>query len=311
MVSELLNANPFSLEAMKNSDYVATAYASNLEPPDSDKNFLKASDLPDSDFYGRDAPSGLRILSTIKRAFPLPERLTRFSDPLKFPADADGMRVESFGLRSGKGSLVVLPQSIELRDYVSDDDFIVSLFSVTKPGTEIVLAKVVPERTLRKTWDIVNDRLNTSREQNRQLGENIAQYHRSPCSGDSPKGPTYWDMRWRQTDELQIPVLSIGIVAAIPELIGTALPTTQQPDRAIVDVRIAVRLSIDDCGSESIPEPQPPPVNDCGGDLDSPKVNPRRMIYDKPFLLAIREWNAESPYFLGWIANAELMQAAR
>jgi hypothetical protein len=34
---------------------------------------------------------------------------------------------------------------------------------------------------------------------------------------------------------------------------------------------------------------------------------PRRFLFDRPFLLALQEPDSEAPYFLLWIANAELL----
>jgi hypothetical protein len=42
-------------------------------------------------------------------------------------------------------------------------------------------------------------------------------------------------------------------------------------------------------------------------DQDRPPERPRQFIFDRPFLLALQQRNAEFPYFVLWIANAELL----
>jgi hypothetical protein len=48
------------------------------------------------------------------------------------------------------------------------------------------------------------------------------------------------------------------------------------------------------------------------GEFDGPEPvdphAPRSMVFDKPFLVAIREKDAEVPFLLAWIGNADLME---
>ncbi|WP_010583166.1 hypothetical protein, partial [Schlesneria paludicola] len=72
---------------------------------------------------------------------------------------------ESFGWRIDEtkkkeiAHLQQLPQSVDVHDFVSEDDFVLCIYSMAKPGNEIILAKTSPSATLKATWDIVAARL--------------------------------------------------------------------------------------------------------------------------------------------------------
>ena len=40
---------------------------------------------------------------------------------------------------------------------------------------------------------------------------------------------------------------------------------------------------------------------------DRPPDRPRQFVFDRPFLLALRQPKAEEPYFVTWIGNLELL----
>jgi hypothetical protein len=53
------------------------------------------------------------------------------------------------------------------------------------------------------------------------------------------------------------------------------------------------------------------PAANSRGDRIREPPKPRRFLLDKPFLRYLKEKNADEPYFVIWIANAELMESIR
>src|SRR5262249_32175744 len=134
--------------------------------------------------------TGIRVLAYLQKTLPFPDVMQRFSEPLQFPEGTAGKSVDSFGHRAFKGELDHLPvlaQTVTIRDYQSDDDFVISLTSTSSRGDEIILAKIAPQTTLQATWDATAERLLIPRTPDRE--PNL-----------------------RGMDHLQIPILSIGVV---------------------------------------------------------------------------------------------------
>jgi hypothetical protein len=65
-----------------------------------------------------------------------------------------------------------------------------------------------------------------------------------------------------------------------------------------------VRFRLDKAGARL--ESEGVLVSDNG---DSDPEPGRNFVFDKPFLIYLREQGAEQPYFALWVENAELMQA--
>jgi hypothetical protein len=44
---------------------------------------------------------------------------------------------------------------------------------------------------------------------------------------------------------------------------------------------------------------------------DRPPDRPRKFVFDRPFLMALRQPNAQVPYFVLWVGNTELLIPAQ
>jgi hypothetical protein len=223
---------------------------------------------------------GLQVLAYLQKRMPFSEVLQRFEQPLKF----EGSEVRTFRnepILKGDYS-PIFEQTVQVESYMSDEQFVLSLTTDTPQRDEIYLARIEPRETLRKTWLQVvalMDELPTTKE------------------GASLKN----------IDRLQIPIVSFNLLSQMPELVNVRIPTDGKPDRYIHDVRQAIRFRMDERGAilESdthmvVGDDEPP------GHGRLPK--PRKLIFDRPFLIAVREQNAEQPYFLAWVGNAALIE---
>lgn len=292
-IAETLNAHPFPLDALSKDTYfvgasgLSAAQSGSLFDsfrnrfPTAPTEMLKP--IPEVVDFGH----AVRILAHLQKLMPFPDVMERISEPLRFPAEPNGKLIQSFGWQSapGEGALTpVLPQTVTVRDFVSGDDFILSLQTNSQQQDEILLAKVAPQDSLQATWDSVAGRLRTP------LANGV-------------------ETELRAVDQLQIPILSFGVLAKFPEL-SFNIPTKASPDRFIAEALQTIQFRLDEYGAELISDMQMVVADDVALFERQPE-KPRHFIFNQPFLIAIREYAGETPYFLAWIGNADLMEPAK
>jgi len=284
-----LDAHPFPLTSLAEDAYIAGV--SGLD--DSRELFSKVRQkFPDAPPPIRDPDlqgDGLRIWVHMQKSMPFPDVMQQFPEPLTFSAH-ELQPVQSFGWPSSTGeggAFPVLNQTVSIRDYVSDEDFIIVLQTDSAQSDEIILSKMTPGNTLQAKWGDVSARMR------------------------QPKGHKSLE-HLRGIDQLQIPILSFGLTGVLSELTSLKIPSKGYPDRFIAIAEQTLQFRLDEYGAELIADTQMMVgENGHGPSLDIKPLKPRRLVFNKPFLLALRERGAEVPYFLAWIGNADLMEPAK
>lgn len=290
-ISDALNAYPFPAQALDKQDYFAGA--SGLAPDQSRKLFEEFRErFPNAPVEMLNSPAGLtgvRILAYLQKSLPFPDVMERFPKPLPFLHGDQVTNVKSFGWPSSSREgtpAYVLINTVEVSDYTGTKDFIVLLKSDSRRQDEIILARIKPAATLRATWDAVAARL------------------KQPIANQVVR-------ELRGMDELQIPIISFGVTSPVSEVIGLSIPTATNPDRFIADARQTMRFRLDEYGAELIADTQMV-IGEFGeGEPPVDPLAPRQLIFDGPFLLALKEKSASEPYFLAWIGNTDLMEPAK
>lgn len=273
-----LNARRFPLAAL-----VANAYelrAEVLTPSDGAKllqtietQFFKhnpdQTELPNSG-------GGIRIKASLHKNLPFETRFDRLPEPIRFQSGESTTPVAAFGPTSK--SPPELFEQIIVRDYVSDDDFVVELITATQQRDCIILANVSPSATLEATWQAVNQR---RRGRTKQL---------------------------QGIDVMAIPVLRFHLTTQFNELIGRRLEWNGF-GFTLVEARQSIRFRLDERGADLLSVAELVAVSDFGGEGSyEPPPKPRHFVFDKPFLIALRESKADEPYFVAWIASPALME---
>ena len=87
-------------------------------------------------------------------------------------------------------------------------------------------------------------------------------------------------------------------------LIGRKLANPGWPGDFIANARQIVKFQLNESGAILESEVD---VTVNGFDDPKPMPEPRRFIFDKPFLVILQQRNAIQPYFAAWIANEELL----
>lgn len=279
-----LNARRFPLFALASDAYELRA---DFITPTDGSRLLKSieshffahnpdrTQLPEND-------AGVRLKASLHKNLPFETQFDRLPQPLRFRESDATVNVLAFGRT--KTSLPGLADQVIVRDHVSDDDFVLEIITSTKHADSVLLAKIQPEATLESTWQSVKQRVERS---SRHRGKHT---------------------QLSEVDELAVPLLRFHLGTTFTELVGRRIETSDV-GRTIVEARQSIRFRLDEKGAELISVAEGAVVSDNGHSVEEKPI-PRRFVLDKPFLLALRQTQADEPYFLAWITTTSLMERA-
>ena len=237
----------------------------------------------------------------LEKNLPFDTAFDVIDEPLRFAADTP---VQSFGIWDGdaaKDQVVVL-------DYTNPDDFIIKLQASPKvdkalaAGTpiqharitdEIILAKVSPAATLLETVDAVFARTGADNfKKARQAGDEEKIHLLMPFLDSTAK------------EKLQIPKIDFDLLQHFGELEGMHFSNPGFSSYIIGQAIQAVKFQLDETGAKLSAE------GFLEGHFGVSESDPRRFIFDKPFLLCLREKGAQHPYLVLWVDNSDLLVKA-
>ncbi len=220
---------------------------------------------------------GLVTYAYLQKRLPFLIDFDRLKQPLRFHA-ADGepdvacFGIEDFGSHAPREKS--LRSQVTVLDYVGPDDFVLQL----KPQQDaIVLAKVSRAATLAAALAAVQARIA------QPLGRDVQ---------------TKLDIEER----LVIPLLSLFVERKYTELIGRTLLNPGFTTQFIEDVTQLIRFQLDESGAILDAEAAVMTLNG-----DEPPPEPRRFVFDRPFLLYLQQRQAKQPYFVMWVENPEVL----
>ncbi|MBM7556158.1 hypothetical protein [Halanaerobacter jeridensis] len=193
-----------------------------------------------------------------------------FDRPLQFQKNKSKKNVKSFGIkRSLDQEEDNLKRQVDILDYKNNDNFILKL--KTNAGVdEIILAKIEPKENLLQTIDYVRQRI----KQNKNNTPNL-----------------------QKNEVLQIPTMKFNLEHSYFDLIGDVVlndgrvvtKAIQNVDFRLNETGATVRFKAKIKISKGIFR------------------NKRSFIFDKPFLMYVKEQGAKYPYLAAWIANTEFL----
>ena len=200
-----------------------------------------------------------------------PERFERITDPLDF----GGTPILCFGI-SGKTSVdpQVLRQ-VKVLDYQHNDDFVIELITRSE-ADQIIMAKVHPEATLAATIDAV-------------LARSV-----SGSSGSLT-----------ENDVLKVPMMNFRLERSFDELIDHPFDSRLLENEYVIFMaRQDVRFELNEAGVRLESQAT------IGAMVTSAPPEPKRLVFDKPFLFLMKLRSADRPYFAMWIDTPELLGKA-
>jgi|GEM_PF-686690 len=197
--------------------------------------------------------------------------------PLVFGDGDDRLAVAGFGTMnlSDDWRADQLRSQVTILDYVSDDDFVVSLRTANWRDV-IVLAKMPAEKNLGAAITAVRNRI------------------------ARPDPET--DGHLMATESLAIPKLTFSLERVYSELVPREIVGTSL---YISIAKQIIKFRIDETGA--VLESESVIVGDNGHTPRFP-AGQRKFIFNRPFLIYLIERDAEEPYFAAWIENPELME---
>jgi len=166
----------------------------------------------------------------------------------------------------------------QIVDYLSSDDFIVQL-RTKSPNDQLILAKITPQETLAKTIEFALHRIQKA----------------------SPYAPD-------EADILSVPMLNFDLRRDFNELVGLiCTPSAKAKIKGKLvfsQVKQLVRFQLNEKGailkSEAV-------IVAMAGAAPGPEPMPHYLIFDKPFLILLKQKNSQQPYFALWVGNASLL----
>jgi hypothetical protein len=215
--------------------------------------------------------------ASFEKQLPFANKLSDIDEGLVFKSK----KVKAFGQ---KGDNYLTAGVISILYYKNDNDFVIGLNPIDK-NHQIILIK--------------SDELNNKSfaKMNKILSQKI---ELGPKEFNNPK--LYWKYVFHDDDEVIIPKINFNIENDYPAIVGN--------DFYFKDKLLSINkcyqktaFVLDENGgkvvSEGVAEPE----------LDVEELpHPKKMKFDKPFLIVLKKKNAANPYLCAWIANTELMK---
>ncbi len=217
-------------------------------------------------------PHDILLYTILVKDIQFAEEFERMEQPILFN---QSIPVRAFGIKEFvlDESHIRAAEQVEIIYYNNDNDFIIRLHSRAE-SDEIFLAKIPPLKTLAATSSYVLTQVSINR----------------------PQG-------LKEKDTLQIPIIDLDIVDWFLDLEGRCLESRGMEDFCIAKAILGIKFRLF----------QDAPVYELMPSVGEEKkiTKPRKFIFDKPFLLLIRQQGASYPYLVLWVQNTELLTEAR
>jgi len=215
------------------------------------------------------------------------------STPFLFAAsDGQISRVSSFCSYAFGADNTMVREQVDILHYrdgdtVDSTEFAVDLCTHTKPY-QVILARV--------------PRCGTLGEIHRVVQERIAKFKEDPDYATLSK--------LRPIDKLVAPDVLYKLTHHFDELLGKDLANPKWPETYVFDAMQKIDFTLSRTGVILKSEARMATATR-GASLPRQLLKPRLLRFDKPFLICVKKREANAtPFFLMWVDNAELMQAA-
>ncbi len=185
-------------------------------------------------------------------------------------------KVESFNIANSTHDLRKLIDQIIVYYYKNDDEFIIGLTSRSK-NDELILAKIPPAKTLEKTNRFVLEKL------------------------DRGKKGTFREIDW-----FNAPVISFDFDYIYPEFNNKILKLKNDVfNKSPLKFKHKITYILNEEGAklESID------VSDAS--TDEQEETTRQFVFNRPFLVLMKQSFSRRPYFSMWIGNTELFSKVK
>ncbi len=277
---ELLNRRAFQKSDLADDCYLASA--GKVEDGIIERLRQELNErFPDADMEVPDAEDDTEIYAYayLEKTLPFRAAFDRLEEPLRFPKGENADPVAAFGTKSFTMNCrrdEILEEQVTVLSYTSDDEFVLRL-NTTSTDDEIILAKIPPKETLAETIADARQRIEQG-------------------------GVEEYKQTLQPEESLIIPVVSLDVHRKYTELIGRHLKNEGLTLLYVTEASQGIRFRLDETGAKLSSEAE----FGIGSDLEQP----RHFVFDKPFLLYLKEKDGNAPYFAIWIETAEVLEKA-
>ena len=222
----------------------------------------------------------IKARAEFSKSLPFEFKLQSYTNKLVF----DNQKVASFGVNgySSDDELKI----VEIIYYKNDHNFIIKLLPKNKKH-EIILFKT-------------EQNFNSMAEMNVQI-EKLTKIGNSEITNDKLN----WKYYIGEEDELIIPKFDFNIETNFASREGKNFSTKTQ-NFLIKKAWQRTAFILDESGAEIESEAEIY-ADSTSVDEELEKPKPKKMIFDKPFLILLKRTDAKNPYFGLWATNTELM----
>ena len=248
-----------------------------LNKSNSFKNVLKKDEYKISQEVDGDF---VNIKAEFNKSLPFELKLQSFKNKLTFK----GQKVSSFGVH-GNDSYEQL-KIVKIIYYKDDNNFIIKLLPKDKKH-EIILFKT-------------DEVFNSIAEMTLEI-EKLTEIGKAEVKNEKNSWKYYYDVE----DLVIIPKFSFNIQTNYKTIEGTSFAADGE-NYDIIKAWQRTAFILDESGAEIESEAEIEYVTEeIEEDYEKPK--PKKMIFDKPFLILLKRTDAKNPYFGLWTTNSELM----
>ncbi len=209
----------------------------------------------------------------LQKKLPFEGRFEAFDNPLLFDTGAEKLSVKSFGVTSHYATWRGALKQLRVLDYRSPDEFTISIANLA--GDDLVLSKMAKPKSLAEGLQ--------------KITKNI----KSTVIKDDGKSVV-------EGEQVVIPIIDISLLARFREQLKNDIKAP------LLDARQTIQFRLDERGAMLKSEAAARSDN---GHYEY-KVGERTFIFDKPFMMVLRESPSKQPYFAAWIANGDIMELA-
>lgn len=226
-------------------------------------------------------PDGLMIYSFLYKNLEFKKEFESIIEPFPFHSNSQIFKVKAFGIyqcttsdclknheKYIKQVDVLYYPGNEIYDMKPESIQFIIRLNTKDPKDEIILAKIKPEETIQKTVEAVNKLIK----------------NRKPEAFDT-------------IDALSIPKFWFDIEHTYEPLLGKRLQNKGFTGFPITRATQTIMFKLDEKGAK---------VKSTSMIAFAPI--PKYLIFDRPFLIYLKEKNAKWPYFAMWVDNPELME---
>lgn len=235
-------------------------------------------------------PNGVKINVYFERLLPFTDTMNVINEGLVFM----GKRVRAFGMSSYAGTVA---WQLHMLHYENDERFIVRIMPANT-AHDIILAKGFNGNTFE---EVLND-MNKATAATTVLRDKTYEH-----AMDGKIGKDWWLYEITELDTFIVPVMGFNYKTDFQDIVGLLVGTPGNELQVLqATQRTAFILNQNGSKVESEAEieaaaPAAPP------EPERSKPMPKRLVFDKPFLVMLKKTTSKDPYLMIMVNNTDIM----